>query len=156
MTALDNLPDFDIRFILQPDRDMHQIRNAKMIYYAARTTWWTHDLADLHFIDHHRHGALHLTDKVIRRVPAGHSALKYLPSDPRGSVLFQTENVLGFMQNAVDKSFAYGKHGIVAFWAAHAKNVFKRGTNEMWSAKMWDDVSVVLDMMGLEPVGKVS
>ncbi len=70
----------------------------KIIFYGARTMWWTHKAEHLY------------------KTSSG------LPCDPRGGVLLQTEDVAGFLYAAMDHSEHYGKHGLRAFMAAHHLN----------------------------------
>jgi hypothetical protein len=70
-----------------------------MIFYGANTPWWTHRASDL-----------------CRHPISG------LPCDPRGGMLFQTDNVIGFIESAVHNAEHYGRHGIRAFMAAHNDN----------------------------------
>lgn len=97
-------------------------RDAEMIYYAAWTCWWTHNKNDLY-----------KTDSGI-------------PCDPRGAVLFQTDDVKGFLKATIKDPTYYGKHGLEAFIAAHHANCY---TDEMrarhWSFKSWDEYNAILD-----------
>lgn len=97
----------------------------KKIFYAANTCWWTHDPAHLG-----------------RKPDSG------LPCDPRGSVLFETEDVEGFLQAAEAHPEHYGKHGLRAFLAAHHQNACLNG--RPWSAGSWDSYNSALDRLDLQ------
>lgn len=133
----------------------------KMIYYAARTCWWTHNPKHL--------GTLPPSESDIKRfaemfrfnsstpeapldefLERARNVARGLPCDPRGSVLFQTENVEGFIQTARDKSAHYGKHGIKAFLAAHHLNcVVGLFDLRSTSAATWKEYNDALDRLDL-------
>lgn len=69
-----------------------------MIFYGARTCWWTHD------------------PRHLGRLPG------VIPCDPRGGVLLQTDDVQGFLEAAEKNVTHYGRHGLRAFMAAHHAN----------------------------------
>src|SRR5262249_15436648 len=104
------------------------VRDAKpaTIYYAANTCWWTHNPAHL-----------------------GKLPDSGLPCDPRGSVLFQTEegDAERFPTSAEANLNHYGKHGLRAFMAAHHQNAHLNG--RPWSARRWDSYNAVLDRLDL-------
>lgn len=80
---------------------LEDVRKAKpaMIFYGADTCWWTHNPA--HLCIHPGIG---------------------IPCDPRGGVLYETDNVEGFLLAAEEQASHFGKHGIRAFMAAHNQN----------------------------------
>ena len=73
----------------------------EMIFYGANTCWWTHNP------DH------------MGRTQEGKFGL---PCDPRGDVLYQTEDVVGVLKAAEEKPEYYGVHGLDTFMAAHHDN----------------------------------
>ena len=85
----------------------------EMIYYAVHTCWWTH------LPKHTNHGLS-------------------LPTDPRGSVLFQADNPKAFFDAAKNKPEHYGKHGLDAFMSAHSMNCNTSFSN-------WDSYNELLD-----------
>lgn len=89
----------------------------KMIFYGALTPWWTHDPAHLSKTPK---GTL----KILNPNTGGEKEVETggLPADPLGCVLFQTEDVDGFLNNAIANTQHYGKHGIRAFEATHHSN----------------------------------
>lgn len=103
---------------------LEQIREAKpaMIFYGAYTCWWTHDSAHL------------------RSLPSG------LPCGPRGEVLYQTEDVEGFLKAAEQNASHYGKHGLDTFLSAHHLNCTNDG--QPWSMESWPEYGAVLDAQG--------
>lgn len=114
---------------------LEEIRKAKpvMIFYAANTCWWTHDPAHL--------GTL----------PGKHP----LPCDPRGSVLFQTDDIEGFLKAAENNLTHYGKHGLRAFMAAHHLNcVVSLSDQRATSAEGWDEYNDALDRLDRRGKGK--
>ncbi len=102
-----------------------EVRSAKpgMIFYSATTCWWTHDPAHL------------------GKTAGGHG----LPCDPRGGVLFQTEDVEGFLRCAEQGPDHYGKHGLRAFMAAHHLNCLHSEEDPRpWCMRTWDEYNEVL------------
>lgn len=70
----------------------------KKIYYSVKTVWWTDDPKDL------------------KKGP--------VPLDVFGSVLFETTDVDGFLdENAINKQDSYGKNPLRNFMLSHAKNI---------------------------------
>lgn len=99
----------------------------KMIFYGANTCWWTHD-------------PKHLGSTQ----PDGSG----IPCDPRGGVLFQTENAARFLEKALSKPEHYGRHGLKAFWASHHSNLTttgKDGVEKPWCFVSWEEYNQVLD-----------
>lgn len=88
---------------------MEDVRAAKprMIYYGANTCWWTHD---------RQHISIHPEAK--------------LPCDPRGGMLYQTDNVEGFLEAAEANPDHYGAHGLTTFMAAHHLNMVRSETDQ--------------------------
>lgn len=130
-----------------------------MIYYAARTCWWTHDPKHLstlppsesdikHYAEIFRLNSSTPDAPLDEFMERARKAATGLPCDPRGSVLFQTEHVEAFIQTAKEKSEHYGKHGIRAFLAAHHLNCVvglfdKRPT----SGVHWDEYNKGIDRL---------
>lgn len=107
------------------------VRAAKpdTIFYGAMTCWWTHD-------------PVHLG-----RTADGHG----LPCDPRGGVLFQTEDVEGFLRSAEENPDHYGRHGLRAFMAAHHLNcLYSEGDPRPWCMATWDEYNEALDLEEVE------
>ena len=150
MEIVERVSMFDVR-----------MSGAKMIYYAARTCWWTHDPAHLSLLppateDEIRRTAenFRLTsgrldaplEEFMERARRAHE--HRLPCDPRGSVLFQTEDVQGFLNAAASNPQHYGKHGLRAFMAAHHSNAQLSLTDPRpWSAESWDEYNAALDRL---------
>src|ERR1044072_7704154 len=102
---------------------LDQVRAAKpkMIWYAVNTCWWTHNPEHLR------------TDTSI-------------PTDPRGSVLFQTESVDDFLRMALQNPAHYGKHGLRAFIASHHQNcIVSRDDPRPWSGETWQEYNDAID-----------
>lgn len=96
--------------------------NPPEIYCAARTCWWTHRREDLY-----------------RDPGTG------LPCDPRGSVLTVVSNPLLFLQTVRGKPESWGRHGVLAFEAAHHGNVFVEETGAPTSLETWDEYNALVD-----------
>ncbi|MGH9767207.1 MAG: hypothetical protein ACREAB_07210 [Blastocatellia bacterium] len=114
---------------------IEDIRRAKpdMIFYGANTCWWTHDPA-------------HLSRTTGGRLEGGHKI--QLPSDPRGGVLFQTDNIEAFLKAAEEDAGHYGRHGLRAFMAAHHGNSFKSLDDPIpWCAPTWDEYNNAIDRL---------
>lgn len=93
------------------------------IYYSAQTCWWTHDPAHL-----------------CKCPDSG------LPCDPRGGVLFQTNDIETFLQSAEKNNEHYGVHGIKAFEAAHHLNTVVSSIDGRSTCfQSWDDYNQILD-----------
>lgn len=105
-----------------------EIRAAKpdMIFYGATTCWWTHDPAHL-----------------------GRTAVEPgLPCDPRGGVLFQTEDVEGFLRGAEENPDHYGRHGLRAFVSAHHLNCQRSEEDARpWCMRTWEEYNDALDIL---------
>jgi hypothetical protein len=113
------------------------VREAKpaKIYYGANTCWWTHDP------EHVRQ-----TRAAFAVLHPDVPAANHLPCDPRGGVLFETDDVEGFLAAAEEKPEHYGHHGLAAFMAAHHLNcVRSRSDPRSWCFREWDDYSRLLD-----------
>jgi hypothetical protein len=134
---------------------------AEMIFYAVRTCWWTHDAKHLSRLppatdaetirtaENFRLNSGRLDtplDEFMERARRVHE--HRLPCDPRGSVLFQTDDVQGFLNQAASNPEHYGKHGLRAFMAAHHSNC-QRSVNDPrpWSAENWDEYNEALDRL---------
>lgn len=109
-----------LRIAREPD-PIESVRG-EMLYYATLTTWWT------------------TNREHIYRKPDD----SRLPCDPRGSVLFQTNNVEGFLAAARGNPDHYGRHRLRAFMAArHGVIVAPSGLPT--SVRTWDEVNRLLD-----------
>lgn len=94
----------------------------KMIFYGARTCWWTHDASHL------------------GRLDGG------IPCDPRGGVLFQADDIEAFLKSAEESTAHYGKHGLRAFLAAHHSNcVVSADDPKPTCFESWGDYNRILD-----------
>lgn len=82
----------------------------KMIYYSARTCWWTTDPDDLCCPDGH---------------PMRDCDYGGIPLDPAGAPIFQLDDVEleQFLMSAEAEAEHYGRHGLDAFVLAYAGNV---------------------------------
>lgn len=93
------------------------------IYYGANTCWWSHREEDL-----------------CKHPECG------LPCDPRGGMLFETDDVEGFLKSAQDNADHYGKHGLKTFMSAHHSNmVVSKEDRKSTCFKTWDEYNTVLD-----------
>src|SRR5579884_2861528 len=90
------------------------------VYYAARTGWWTLDSQDLY---------------------AGHSPI---PTDPRGSPLFENDAPAAWLANTVRNAGFYGRHGLLALLAAYHGNLRTPDGNPT-SLQGWDEYNRELD-----------
>lgn len=96
------------------------------IWYGATTCWWTHK-----------------EEHLNRHPEAG------LPCDPRGGVLFQTNQAEEFLKAAEANAEHYGKHGIKAFLAAHNDNMAVSETIPQPTCfRTWDEYNAILDAQG--------
>lgn len=103
------------------------VRAAKpsTIYYGANTCWWTHDPKHLRRLPPTRHG---------------------LPCDPRGGMLFETDNVEKFLSCAEAATEHYGRHGLRAFIAAHHDNC-RTEDGRPWCAESWEHYNAAIDRL---------
>jgi hypothetical protein len=146
--------------VIKENITIEDVRDAKpeMIFYGANTCWWTHDPNHLTVArgneDEIRRSAEMFRansstpdaplDEYLERARKAHG--RGIPTDPRGGVLFQTEDIEGFLQAAIDNQTAYGKHGLRAFIAAHNDNCFlPNGRN--WCSENWDEYNTAIDEM---------
>lgn len=86
--------------------DELRARKPKMILYGANTAWWIADV-DL--------------DRLNGKYDTGGD--QGIPCDPRGGVLFQTDDIDGFLTAALSDPTHYGPHGAEAFILAYHGNV---------------------------------
>lgn len=92
-----------MNIVYKPVKTLDHVRadvasgKAKKVYYGAVTCWWTINPRDLY------HGPV--------------------PTDPRGGVLFESEDVSGFLAAAAENPSFYGEHGLRTFEAAYHGNV---------------------------------
>ena len=131
--------------VIQQNVTLEQVRAAKpkMIYYGAKTCWWTHDADDL------RQATGGPDDPSPMSGPLGP-----IPTDPRGGVLFETDKPEEFLRNAEAHIAHYGKHGLAAFMAAHHQNcilVQVEGAKAMeaqarrWCMASWQEYNDAID-----------
>lgn len=141
---------------------LDDIRAAKpaMIFYGANTCWWTHDPAHL--------GKTKSSESEIRSTAESFcrnsstpdaSIIPYverarrnhgsgLPCDPRGGVLFQTDDIEGFLSSAEENAQHYGRHGLRAFMAAHHANSFlSEQEPRPWCSADWDEYNDAIDRL---------
>lgn len=102
------------------DRIKLEARKADRLVYAARTCWWK-------------------VGDPIYRLPD-----TQLPCDPRGSVLFETDKPLDFIEAAEKNQNHYGKHGLEAFVAAYHGNV-TTDAGRPTSFDSWDEYNTLID-----------
>lgn len=117
--------EFQVGLYTDVIKSLDEIRAAKpkMIFYGMGTCWWTHD-------------STHLCMKPGTSIPC----------DPRGGVLFQTDDIEGFLKSAEESATHYGKHGIRAFLAAHHVNCVVSAENPLSTCfAKWDDYNRILD-----------
>ena len=142
---------------------LEDVRRAspEMIYYAVHTCWWTHDPS-------HLSQTPETSEAEVRRIAdtfrlnsstpdapienflerARQATSHRLPCDPRGSVLFQTDNVEGFLSAAESNAAHYGRHGLRAFMAAHHLNcVVSLEDLRSTSGRTWDEYNDALDRL---------
>lgn len=131
----------------------------KMIFYGANTCWWTHDPAHLsktppateaevrRMADVFKLNARPGTSTDAEFLRRAREATKHrIPCDPRGGMLFETDNVEGFLENARSSAEYYGKHGLRAFIAAHHLNcILSVNDPRPWCEKSWDAYNEALD-----------
>jgi hypothetical protein len=140
-----------------------QVRMAKpeMIFYGANTCWWTHDprhlsqtppaseaevrsIAETFRLNSDRKDAP--LEEFLER--ARRSSAHRLPCDPRGGMLFQTDDVEGFLNAAVQNATHYGKHELRAFMAAHHQNcILSLDNPRPWCAREWQSYNDALDRL---------
>lgn len=141
---------------------IEDVKNAKpeMIWYAANTCWWTHDPKHLSTLpiseaDIRRSAEMLRANSSTPNAPIGsfmerarRAHGRGLPCDPRGSVLFQTDDAAGFLKAAELHGSHYGRHGIRAFMAAHHQNCVLTLVDERpWSGASWDEYNDALDRL---------
>jgi hypothetical protein len=115
----------------------------KMIYYGARTCWWTHDPNHLCNTGQQKANVVG-AGGTIRQVVSKQG----LPCDPRGGVLFQTDDIEGFLRAAEEHAEAYGRHGLRAFMAAHHENCQVSLTDDRRTCGVeWADYNDALDRL---------
>jgi hypothetical protein len=134
---------------------------AKTIWYAARTCWWTHlpeHLATLppspgeihRFAETLRLNSSTPDAPLVLFFDRARKASRGLPCDPRGSVLFMTDDVEGFLTAAENNSAHYGRHGLRAFMAAHHQNCIDPRSLRPTSATTWDEYNDAIDRFDLK------
>lgn len=80
-----------------------KLEPTRRVVYGVNTCWWKDG------------------DPVYRTPENG--KLPPLPCDPRGGMLFECNDLKGFLENAKKNESHYGKHGMKAFMAAYHGNV---------------------------------
>jgi hypothetical protein len=134
--------------------------NPTMIFYGANTCWWTHDpthlghtkpveaevIASAKMLRMNSSTPDAPLDEYLERARRVHTT--GLPCDPRGGVLFQTDDVKGFLDAAIANQEHYGKHRLRAFMAAHHSNCWL-GINgqQHWCSPDWQDYNDALDRL---------
>jgi hypothetical protein len=101
----------------------------KRIFYGALTCWWTHDPA-------------HLSNTRDFSWLRGE-----LPCDPRGAMLFETNDVEGFLKAAEEGAMHYGEFGVLTFLSAHHLNCIHTEAGH-WSFPAWEPYSAILKEQG--------
>mgnify|MGYP001560340548 CR=1 FL=1 len=127
----------EVQMIIQENVRLEQIKafKPKTIFYGANTCWWTHDPDHLRV--NGRFGPPPEREpSIVPYKNAEHPDPRggvmrgrtvnpgSIPTDPVGGVLFQTDDIDGFIKSAEENFTHYGKHGIRAFMAAHHSNCF--------------------------------
>jgi hypothetical protein len=104
-------------------RSLDEIRKAKpeMVFYSARTCWWTTNPKDL-------------------------GCGPDVPLDPAGAPLFQTDDVEGFLASAEAEPEHYGRHGLEAFILAYHGNVVSTDGLPRCSPH-WEQYNKLLDAL---------
>lgn len=144
-------------------------QEGRTVFYAVHTCWWTDDPDDLWGLvplavvketrivgscgvigggTPHAMAILPPLARVRLRDWIGLTERKLqppMPCDPRGSVLMQTAegDAASFIRSAQEHPAHYGRHGLAAFMAAHAKNCQRLGLS--WSFKIWESYNALLD-----------
>jgi len=134
-----------------PDLGYIRLEKPSMIYYASHTCWWTHDPGDLWKLITRANGKVAQGTQLIAPDDPTPYGVLTIPSDPRGSVLFQTDDVEGFLRAAEEHPTHYGKYGLKALVAAHAKNCVDDVTGRPWSSPNWEDYNLTLEQQGVTP-----
>jgi len=116
-----------------------QVREeAKTIWYAVRTCWWTHKPEDVR----------------EATILASGGDKGGIPLDPSGCpLMFADGKAKEFLDSAAQNPQYYGKHGLRAFMAAHHRNAFENSskllggkeTGKPVSAKTWDEYNAAID-----------
>lgn len=91
-----------------------------MVYYSAKTCWWSVDPADL---------------------GKGHG----IPTDPSGSPLYMTDDIEGFLESARKDEAHYGLHGLEAFLLAYHGAVVQGETSTPVCSPKWDAYNNLID-----------
>lgn len=90
------------------------------IFYGATTCWWTHR-----------------REHLARHPKCG------LPCDPRGGMLFETDDVDGFLNAAIESPNHYGEGGLDVFMAAHHENCVRTYPDHIgwypWCFRTWGE-----------------
>lgn len=93
-----------------------------MIFYGANTCWWTARRIDLY-----------------RHPECG------LPCDPRCGMLFETNDVLKFFDDAEKNVLHYGKYGLRAFLLAYHGCVVAKEKDWPTCFSTWDEYNQLID-----------
>ena len=116
----------EIRAGISFEQVVREVGVHPIIFYAVGTCWWTHRRIDLH---RHRDSGL--------------------PCDPRGSMLWQTDEAIAFLEQSRQNVEHYGKWGLRTFMAAHHLNcvVSGSGLKKFIPTSMcgWDKYNAALD-----------
>lgn len=150
MEIVERIKMFDVRL------------KASHIWYSAHTCWWTHDPTHLSLLPPASEADIKRFAEQLRRnsgkenapldlyLSMARNALKShrLPCDPRGSVLFETDDVQGYLNKAAENPSHYGKHGLRAFMAAHHSNSQKSVDDPSpWCETEWAAYNEALDRL---------
>ncbi len=110
---------------------------SKRIYYSAHTLWWTHLDSDIEestkigqiAMDEDSKKFMARTDipesekeryKALKEI-ANRSAVT-IPLDPTGCTLYQTDDLMEWINRAEKLPDHFGKHGLKAFMMSHHQN----------------------------------
>lgn len=104
------------------EAELRQLGDLAVIVYGKRSCWWSHREADA-------------------RQPF---------VDPLGFSLCRTRNWEGFLLAAQQNPARYGRHGIVAFQAAHHQNCRHATSGAPWASRRWDDYNAAIDAVLVE------
>lgn len=128
-----------------------------MIYYSTRTMWWTHldtDLVDSTIKGREktykslekRLDMENLNDTARQQIQEAINEIKYnctLPVDLEGNVLYMHNDPKGWVDDAEERSYLFGKHGLDAFMQSHHQNCNKG------CPKTWEDINNYLDVVDM-------
>lgn len=132
-------------------------KHARLIFYGANTCWWSHDNHHLSTTPPPPQSRIRSLAETLRAnssrpdAPIGEffrraqATYHRLPCDPLGGVLMQTDNVEEFLTSAEANPTHYGRHGILAFLAAHHLNCVDSVTRRPSAATEWEEYNRAID-----------